>query len=152
MTDVRSLKKPLLYALIISVIFGAILGIVFVLLNSWGWFEIRVMLTTIIVAGASLCGLACDLSKLPFGMNLLPRAGLILTGLAAAMLLLGIWPEIDSEPYWKTTITVCTFAIATVHVCLLSIARLVGRFRWVSFIGNELIYGLALMLTIVIVG
>ena len=41
MTDVRSLKKPLLYALVVSVIFGAVLGIVFVLRNTWGWFEVR---------------------------------------------------------------------------------------------------------------
>ncbi len=151
MNDVRSLKKPLLYALIVSVIFGAILGIVLVLRNTWGWFEVRVMLTTGIIAAASLCGLACDLSKLPRGFNWLPRAGLLLTGLAAAILLLGMWSEIDSEAFWKTAITLCIFAVATVHVCLLSIARLVGRFRWVSFIGNQLIYGLAVMLTIVIV-
>ena len=29
---------------------------------------------------------------------------------------------------------------------------MVGRFRWVTFIGNQLIYGLAVMLSIVIVG
>ena len=152
MTDVRTFKKPLLYALVISVIIGAILGIVLVLRNTWGWFEIRVMLTTAIIAGASLCGLACELSKLPFGVNLLPRAGLILTLISATLLLLGMWPEIDNEAYWKITVSFCIFAVATVHVCLLSIARLAGRFRWVTFIGNQLIYGLAVMLTIVLIG
>ena len=152
MSDDLSLKKPLLYALIISVILGAILGIVLILRNTWGWFEVRVMLTTVIVAIASLCGLACDLSKLPLGVNLLPRAGMILTALSAAMLLLGMWSDITSEAFWKSAITLCTFAVATVHVCLLSIARLARRFRWVSFIGSQLVYGLAIMLTIVIVG
>ena len=152
MSEDLSLKKPLLYALIISVILGAILGIVLILRNTWGWFEVRVMLTTVIVAIASLCGLACDLSKLPFGVNLLPRAGMILTALSAAMLLLGMWSDINSEVFWKSAITLCTFAVATVHVCLLSIARLARRFRWVSFIGSQLVYGLAIMLTIVIVG
>lgn len=152
MTDTRRAKKPLLYTLIVSVIFGAILGIVLVLQNTWGWFEVRVMLTTITIAGASLCGLACELSKLPFGANRLPRAGLILTAISAAMLLIGMWSDINSEAFWKTAITFCIFAIATVHICLLSIARLVSRFRWVAFIGNQLIYGLAVMLTIVLVG
>jgi hypothetical protein len=152
MGDVRSFKKPLLYALVVSVVLGAILGIVLILRNSWGWFEIRVMLTTVIIAVASLCGLACELSKLPFGVNLLPRAGLILTLISAVMLLLGMWPEIDNEAYWKATVTVSIFAVATVHVCLLSIARLAGRFRWVSFIGYQLIYGLAVILAIALIG
>lgn len=145
-------KKPLLYALIISVVLGAILGIVFVLRDTWGWFEVRVMLTTVIIAVASLCGLASDLSRIPFSRNLLPRSGLILTALSAAMLLLGMWSEIENEAFWKTAFSLCTFSVATVHVCLLSIARLAGRFRWASFIGNQLIYGLAVIVTIVIVG
>lgn len=152
MTDVRKLKKPLLYSLIVSVIFGAILGIILVLRNTWGWFEVRVMLTTVIIAVASLCGLACELSKLPFGWNGLPRAGLVLTCLAAAVLLLGMWTDNESEEFWKTAIIICIFAVATVHVCLLSIARLVGRFRWITFIGTQLIYGLAVMLAVAIVG
>jgi hypothetical protein len=151
MTDVRRLKKPLLYSLIVSVILGAILGIILVLRNTWGWFEIRVMLTTVIIAVASLCGLACELSKLPFGMNGLPRAGLILTCLAAAILMLGMWTDNESEEFWKAAITVCIFAVATVHVCLLSIARLVGRFRWITFIGTQLIFGLAVMLAVAII-
>lgn len=150
MTDVRRLKKPLLYSLIASVVLGAIIGIILVLRNTWGWFEIRVMLTTVIIAVASLCGLACELSKLPFGLNGLPRAGLVLTCLAAAILLLGMWTDNDSEQFWKVAITICIFAVATVHVCLLSIARLAGRFRWISFIGTQLIFGLAVTLAVAI--
>jgi hypothetical protein len=150
MAEHSSLKKPLLYALVVSVILGAILGIVLILRNTWGWFEVRIILTTAIVAGASLCGLACDLSKTPFGSNLLPKSGLVLTAIAAALLLLGIWSDIDSEAYWKSVISVSIFAVATVHVCLLSIAKLIGRFQWVYFIGCQIIYGLATLLTILI--
>ncbi len=152
MTDSRSIKKPLLYALIASVILGATLGIIFVLRNTWGWFEVRVMLTTMIIAVASLCGLACDLSKIPSGLNLLPRAGLALTAITSCLFLVGIWIEIDSEFYWRGSATLCTFALATVHVSLLSIARLVGKFRWVSFIGNQIVYGLAVLVSITILG
>ena len=152
MSQGRSLKKPLLYLLIVSVVLGAILGIFLVLRNTWGWIEVRVMLTTIIVAAASLCGLASDVAKLPRGPNILPRAGLVLTGIAASLLLLGIWLDFGEELYWKSTTALCFFAVATVHVCLLSIARLVGRFRWVAYIAYQLIFGLALMLTIVVFG
>ena len=152
MTHAPSLKKPLLYVLIASVILGAVFGVTLILMNTWGWFEVRVMLTTVIIAVASLCGLACDLSKLPRGLNLLPRSGLVLTGIAALLLLFGIWLEFSSEEYWKATIVASIFGVATVHACLLSIARLSNRFRWVAFIGKQLIYGLAIMLALIIVG
>ena len=57
------LKRPLLYLAVGSVMVGAVLGIIVVLRNTWGWFEVRVILTTITIAVASLCGLACDLSS-----------------------------------------------------------------------------------------
>lgn len=151
MTEQSSLKKPLLYALVVSVVLGALLGIVLILRNTWGWFEVRIILTTGVVAAASLCGLACDLSKTPFGANLLPKSGLVLTAIAAIMLLLGIWSDIDSEAYWKSVISASIFTVATVHVCLLSIAKLIGRFQWVYFIGCQIIYGLATLLTILVV-
>ncbi|TWT79590.1 hypothetical protein CA13_09940 [Planctomycetes bacterium CA13] len=152
MSDSRGLKKPLLYALIVSVLLGAILGILLVLRNTWGWLEVRVMLTTVVIAVASLCGLACDLSKTPFGLNLLPKAGLVMTGITAAMLLLGMWGDVDSEVYWKISAVVSIFGVATVHVCLLSIARLVGRFQWVYWIGCQVIFGLAVLLATIIFG
>jgi hypothetical protein len=151
MKDHRNLKRPLLYLLIGSVVLGAVLGIIIVLRNKWGWFEVRVVLTTLTVAIASLCGLACDLSRTPRGRNVLPNVGLALTFLAAVMILGGIWADVDSEGYWKMTVSLAIFAIANVHVSLLSIARLAGRFRWVFLVTCQVIYGLALLLWIMII-
>lgn len=150
MNQNSQLKKPLLYALVVSVILGALLGIVLVLRNQWGWLEVRVMLTTVIIAVASVCGLACDLSRTPAGLNLLPRSGLVLTAITALLLLAGVWGDINEEGFWKTTMVVTTFAVATVHLSLLSIAKLDGRFRWVYFIGCQVIYGLAILIASII--
>ena len=92
----HSLRRPLLFALIGSVIFAALLGIVLVLQAKWGWFEVRVILTTITIATASVCGLACDLSRTPRGTNSLPITGLVLTAIAAGMILLGMWLDAHS--------------------------------------------------------
>lgn len=146
------LKKPLLYGLIGSVLLGAALGIFFVLRNTWSWFEVQVMLTTLVLAAASLCGLACDLSRTPRGRNLLPRTGLVLTAAGAALLLIGIWLEPDSEAFWKTAACVSIVAVTTVHVSLLSIAKLASRFRWVYAVGSQIIFGYSLLLCSVIVG
>ncbi|GAA4453999.1 hypothetical protein [Novipirellula rosea] len=152
MSHPSKLKKPLLYGLIGSVLFGAVLGIFFVLRNTWSWFELQVVMTTVVIAAASLCGLACDMTRTPHGRNLLPSAGLILTGIAAALLLFGIWTTNDSEMYWKTTTCLSILSVTTVHVCLLSIAKLASRFRWVYFIGSQIIFGYSLVLCGVILG
>ncbi len=151
MHDRHKLQRPLLYLLVGSVVLGAVLGIIIVLRNTWGWFEVRVILTTITVAIGSLCGLAGDLSRTPRGANLLPRSGLMLTFLAAGLILVGMWSDLESEEFWKTTACVSIFAVATVHVCLLSIARLAGRFRWVFFIASQVVYGLAALLSAMII-
>ncbi|WP_442510019.1 hypothetical protein SH528x_001623 [Novipirellula sp. SH528] len=152
MSHPSKLKKPLLYGLIGSVLFGAVLGIFFVLRNTWSWFEVQVVLTALVIAVSSLCGLACDMTRTPSGRNLLPASGLILTGIAAALLLLGIWTTNDSEVYWKTTSCLSILAVTAVHVCLLSIAKLASRFRWVFFIGSQVIFGYSLLLCGVILG
>ncbi len=148
MSDRPNLKRLLLYLLIGSVVIGAVLGIIIVLRDEWGWFETRVVLTTIVIASASLCGLAADLSRTPRGINLLPKTGLLLTLAASGLILIGIWSEITEAAFWKTVFCVTTFAIATVHVCLLSIAHLANRFRWVFYIAVQVIFGLALLLSV----
>ena len=145
-------KKPLLYVLVGSVIVGALLGIVVVLRGEWGWYEIRVILTTVTLAVASLCGLACDLSRTPRGANLLPTAGLVLTAIAASLILLGMWSEMHSQEYWKTTASAAILCVATVHVCLLSLAQLARKYRWVYALAFQVVFGLAALLIFVIVG
>src|SRR5262249_46369732 len=50
-----AVKKAFLYALIASVVLGALLGILTILSGRFGWLEVRVLLTTVTVAGASIC-------------------------------------------------------------------------------------------------
>lgn len=140
-------KRVLLYSLIVSVILGAALGLFIVLRGEWSWYEVRIVLTTIVIAAGSILGLACDLSKVPCSANLLPRTGMLLTIIATILGLFGIWAEslIDTfeEGYWKSTAITIAFAVATVHVCLLSIAKLAGGFRYVYYIATQVIFGVA---------
>ena len=151
MDDAHKLKRPLLYLLVASVILAVVLGIAIVLRNEWGWFEVRVILTTLTIAAASVCGLACDVSRALRGYNLLARSGMALAVVAAALVLLAMWSDVNSKVYWKVTISATVFAIATAHVCLLSVARLARRFRWVQTVAYQVIYGLALLIVIVFI-
>ncbi|MCR9295201.1 MAG: hypothetical protein NXI32_20980 [bacterium] len=146
------LKRRLLYCLIGSVIFGAVLGIIIVLRDTWGWFEARVLLTTATIAIASLAGLACDLSRTPRGYNLLPKAGLGMSLISAFMVLALIWFEpLEETWYIKSTACVSIFAVATVHMCLLSISKLTGYFRWVYYVSWQIVFGLATLLAAMVI-
>ena len=83
-------KKAFLYALIASVVLGALLGILTILSGRFGWLEIRVLLTTVTIAAASICGLACGAYFSTNRGKALPLAGIGLTLLAAGMILAGI--------------------------------------------------------------
>jgi len=145
-------KKAFLYLLVVSVALGSILGIFIILRGEWSWYELRVVLTTITIAAASLCGLAIELSKTPAGGNWRQNAGLALAGISAAWWLVGIWGEFNSEAFWKTAGSLTIVTVANVHVCLLSIAKLAARFRWIYLIGTQVIYGLAVLLVTIIIG
>lgn len=151
MADPHSLKRSLLYVLVGSVALAVVLGILLVLRNTWGWFEVRVILTTITIGAASVCGMASDLSRARVGRNILPTAGLILTLAATALILFGMWAEPQAESYWKTTISVSIFAVAAAHVCLISVARLARRFRWMLVAAFQIILGLAILLVVMFV-
>lgn len=142
----KNLKVWLLYILVISVLLGAVFGIVIVLRATWTWIEVRVILTTVVLALASLCGLACDLARSPKTKPVLPVTGLLLTLITAMLFLFGIWSDSTEEMYWKTTVSSMILTLATVQICLLSIAKLASRFRWVFAIAFQVAYGLAIYL------
>lgn len=150
MSRANSLKWPLIL-LAVAVVFATLSGVKFVLANNSNSISTRPVFTAVIVAIASLCGLACDLSKMPLGLNLLPKAGSALTVVTAALLLGLLWGGIDSEIYYKITVCIVIVQFATVHVCLLSIAKLVGKYRWVYIIGSQVIFGLATILCAIVI-
>lgn len=151
MNSSSKMNQRFWYALVGSIVACAGMAIVFVLIGNWGWFEIKVLLSTCIIAVASLCGLACELSRTMRGYNLLPNSGIVLTLVTSALYLIGLWPEIDSEVYWKTVAVLTIFTVAVVHASLLSIARLAKRFAWVYMLTLQVVFGLAIFCSVVCV-
>lgn len=142
----RSPKKIALWFLIISVALSAILGIMAILSGNFGWFELRIILTTITISVASICALADAALWESKGNKPLPASGLVLSVLGAALLVWGIWVEPGSEQFWKFAISICVLAVATSHVCLLSLASLSRRFAWARLAAFAVIYSLALLI------
>jgi len=124
-------KRIFLYTLIGSVSISAMLGIIVLLFGNFGYFEVRVMMTTLTVTAASILGLACGAYYGRGGNKLLPIAGVALAVATALMTFLIIWNVADeSELYIKCTATVTLLALSCAHLSLLSLARLDHRFAW----------------------
>ena len=145
------LRRLFLYLLIGSVAVSALIGIVVVLLGSFGTFEVRVLMTTLTVTVTSILGLACGAYYETGRGRMLPLAGIVLTVIAAMMALLIIWDVLDdSQIFIKSSITVLVGAVACSHLSLLSIARLDRRFSWVRVAAYALITTLAGVLVLII--
>jgi hypothetical protein len=151
MKPLDHLKRTLAYGLIASVLLGAGLGIAAVLRNQWSWFEVRVLLTTALLAAACICGLVSDLSRTPRGLNLLPFAGLCLTLITTVLLLYLVWWHLSgpgpSEVFVQIVCCLSIFTVATVHMSLLSVARLAPRFQWTLWAAWCIIFALASLLS-----
>jgi hypothetical protein len=143
----QQLTKIFLRLFIASVVAGALIGIAAIGIPNDHWeYQLKILLTTGIIAAASICGLACG-GCLTRGHRVLPTAGLVLTGLSATLLLFGLWAEPHSEWYWKTSVSLVFFAIACSHLSLLFMANLAGSYRWAYLVAYQLILGLAALLT-----
>lgn len=132
--------------MIVFVVLSAILGIVAILSGRHGWLEVRIILTTVTISVASICALANAALWESRKGKALPVAGLMLSILGAAILIAGIWLQPDDLRFWKLTGSICVLAIATSHVCLLSLAKLSGRFAWARLVAYPVVYSLALLI------
>ena len=142
----QRLTKISLRVFIASVVAAAVMGIVAIGIPTRNWdFEIKVFITTAIIAGASICGLACG-GCLTRGHRILPSIGLVLTATSAVLLLCGVWLEPNSEWYWKTTAVASFYAVACRHLSMLFMANLARGYRWSYIIAYQLILGLATLL------
>jgi hypothetical protein len=145
-----SVTRAFLFTLIGSVGLGAVVGIITILAGHFGWFEGRVLLTTATIAAASMCGLACGAYWATGRGRLIPAAGIVLSFLAASLVLVGMWGEYNSEFYWKSAASCSVFAVALGHLALLSMARLAGWFRWSLVAAHAIILLVAGLIVVMI--
>jgi hypothetical protein len=125
-----------------------VLGIWAILSGEFGELQGRVLLTTLTITGASVCGLACGAYWETGRNRALPGMGIVLTLLGAGVVIFGIWYKTSTTNFWKIAASICLVAIATAHISLLSLARLAGRYRWALAAAYLLAYLLAALLII----
>lgn len=153
------LTKRFLRLFIGSIVITALMGLYVIALPSENWdFEFKVIVTTLTIAAASVCGLACG-GCLSRGWRFLPLAGLILTGLTACLTLVGTWlhnwPFGGNwefwERYWLATAVLGCYAVACAHLAMLFLTNLASAYRWAYLVAYFLIFGLATVIAAAIV-
>ena len=143
-------KRGFLYALIGSVSVGASMAIFAIVFELYWWGD-RAVVSALTLVAASGCWTACGVYLKSARERALPLLGVALAPVAAAAVLLTIWVESDSdEILWKTTVTLCVFAVAVAHLCLLFTARLAARFQWAFAVAYVVSFFLTAHLTLII--
>lgn len=148
--DLMGPKKLALWFLIISVSISAALGIIAILTGNFGEFEVRIILTTLTISAASICALAAGALWESQNRRVMPAVSGSLAIFAALLLISGIWLEPSAVGFWKFTATISVFAAATAQACLVSLAQLAPRFKWIRVAALGAIFLLAILITIVI--
>jgi hypothetical protein len=123
-------KRIALWFLIVSVAVSAVVGIIAIVVGTFGRTEAQILLTTLTISAASICALACGALFESGRARVLPAIGIVLAIIDATLFIIGIWSETESESYWKFSASVGLIAVPTAHVSLLALAKLAPRFLW----------------------
>lgn len=137
-------KRVALWCLIVSVAVSAGFGILIVLVGSFSDVQVRIILTTLTISSMSICALVAGALWESKRNKFLALAGATLAVLAALLFIGGIWTRTSNEEFWKFSASVGIVAVATAHVCLLSLARLTGAFALARLLAFVAVYVLAL--------
>jgi hypothetical protein len=148
----RELKRLSLVAFIGFLILTALIAIVSVLTGKFGELQWKILLTTFTISAASICSMCCAAfmekrKQVPLGL-----AGIVLSIITAVLVIAGMWPELDIEEYWKTTVTCGVLALGFAHSFLLTLPDLDPRHKWVQVISPIFIGVLAAQIIIAIWG
>jgi len=147
----NSVQRGLLWGFIVSICVCGMFGIFVLLTASFGWWQLRVLMTTATVSAASILAMAAAIAWEARRWRWIGLAGMLVPGPALVGCLLMIWdlmPMGYMETIADTVAILCTLSVALPHLGLLSLARLHRGFEWVR-IGTALAIG---ALTLVICG
>ena len=139
--------KTFLFVAIGLLTLGALYAIGVVLFGEFETFELKVMVTTFIVGGASIGWLCCSTFSGRKRQPILGMAGMALVAAAAALLIYGLWSEIDGTTYWKTTIILLVWAVTVSHFLVLLALSLRKGHWWLYLATGITTFALAALIS-----
>lgn len=128
--NISQFKRLSLGSLIGFLSLSALIAIGALLSGEFGSTQIKVILTTLTISGASICAMACSAFIEKRGGSGVGMVGIICAAVAAGLTIGGIWGEAGNEIYWKTAVTTIIISAALAHGLLLLIPVLPSAYRW----------------------
>ena len=148
----REAKRIFLKLFIGFLSLTAAIAAISVLSGDFGEFQLKVLATTFSISAASICSMSCSAFIDKKKKKELGIVGVVFSGIAAALIIGGLWIEINEEEYWKTTVSFIVFAVALAHAFLLVLPDLDSKHRWVQSVSCVAISVLALQIVSVVWG
>ena len=128
----------------------ALIAIVSVLSGEFGELQLKILATSLTISAASICSMSCAAfieKKMSVELGL---CGIFLSVCAGALVIIGMWPEIDTPEYWKATITLGVGGIGLAHAFLLNLPELDDSHRWVQRVSSVSIGVLAAQIVVAV--
>ncbi len=146
-----SATKALLGSLIVALSLSALIGIYIFVAGDFGEMEIRTLITTLSLSFFSITSLSCTVVLERRRVVWLAVPGLVLSGIGLVWSLVMIWTEWDTEFAGKTMVVLVLLAASFAQSCLLAMAPLKGRMRWVFFATVACVFALAGLLSTMLI-
>jgi hypothetical protein len=141
-------RKASLYSFIVFLALSAAVAIISLLSGAFGSLEVKVLLTTTVVALASICALCCS----SYASQHKPWPGIIgiiLAIISGLLLIMAVWLEIGNEFFWKPVAVLSIFTVAVAHLLALLTVRLTN-YRWLRLTTAISIFLLASVLSFIL--
>lgn len=148
--DYTAVKKQALRLFIAFLGLTALIAIASVLGGEFGSLQIKILVTCFTISAASICSMSCAAFIEKNKRTELGLSGIVLSIIAAVLVILGVWMDFASEDYWKTTATFSILAIAFAHAFLLALPDLDRNQQWVQLASSVSIGVLALLILVVL--
>lgn len=148
-----AMKTVLLYLLIGFLMLSALFAIITVLTGRFSHFEIKVLLTAMVIVFTSIGSLSCSTYMARSGRTWPGVAGITLAVFSASLIILGLWWGVRDYrvEYWKTAIVTATFAAAFAHSLALLSVRLPLKHLWIRVITTVNIFLLAAAISAMVI-
>ena len=101
-------------------------------MGNFGELQIKILLTSFTVSAASIWSMSCAAFIEKQNQQELGFSGILLSVVAAVLLILLIWLEIENEWYFTTTFTMAVCAVAFAHAFLLVLPDLENKHSWIQ--------------------
>jgi hypothetical protein len=145
-------RRGLLALLVGSIAVNAALGIYALLAGDFAGVEEDILYTSLAVSAAGVLSLAC-LPALERGrLGPLPIVGIVSSVTACVAFVAVIWADGSLDVLERSAGTLAVVAVMLAWSCVVGLARLVPRFRWVTWVAVVLALALAALVALALWG